>query len=151
MNFVSRQNELLFYKADIKAVIDAQSKKAMGEIQGIDPDRLLNTPVDDLVAYTADKYRIEVPALHRDGALLDEPVETFIEVNDYGRRIRVPATLVTLTVSFDGDKDMFYVRPSTFDSAPPAGCDWRSNGYPSTYGPGFGTEPRQGHARSRAR
>jgi hypothetical protein len=119
MNFVSRQNELLFYKADINAVMDAQSKKATGEIQGIDPDRLLNTPVDDLVAYIADKYRIEVPALHRDGALLDEPVETFIEVNDYGRQIRVPATLVTLTVPFDGDKDMYYVRPSTFDSAPP--------------------------------
>jgi hypothetical protein len=39
---VSRQNELLFYKADINAVIDAQSKKATGEIQQIDPDRLLN-------------------------------------------------------------------------------------------------------------
>jgi hypothetical protein len=119
MNFVGRQNELLFYKADINAVMEAQSKNATSEIQGIDPDRLLNTPVDDLVAYIADKYRIEVPALHRDGALLDEPVETFIEVNDYGRQIRVPATLVTLTVPFDGDKDMFYVRPSTFDTAPP--------------------------------
>jgi hypothetical protein len=77
MNFVSRQNELLFYKADINAVVDAQSKKATGEIQGIDPDRLLNTPVDDLVAYIADKYRIEVPALHRGGALLDDPPPLF--------------------------------------------------------------------------
>jgi hypothetical protein len=39
------------------------------EIQEVDPDRLLNTPADDLPAYIADKYRIEVPAIHRDGAL----------------------------------------------------------------------------------
>jgi hypothetical protein len=119
MNFVSRQNELLFYKADITAVIDAQLRNATAEIQGIDPDRLLNTPVDDLVTYVVDKYRIEAPVLHRDRALLDEPQETYIEVNDYGRQIRTPATLVTLTVPFDGEKDMFFVRPSTFDTAPP--------------------------------
>ncbi len=40
---MSRQNELLFYKADINAVTDAQLQNATGEIQGIDPDRLLNT------------------------------------------------------------------------------------------------------------
>src|SRR5439155_8228088 len=102
MNFVSRQNEILFYKADISTVMDAQLRNATGEIQQIDPDRLLNTPVDDLVAYIAAKYRIEVPVLHRDRALLDEPQETFIEVSDYGRLSRIPATLVTLMVPFDG-------------------------------------------------
>ena len=86
MNFQSRQDDLLFFKADINAVTDAQQRNMGGEIQGLDPDRLLNTPVDDLVAYFAQKYRIEVPTLHRDRALLDEPRETYQEVNDYGRR-----------------------------------------------------------------
>jgi hypothetical protein len=119
MNFVSGQNGLLFWKADINSVMDAQLRNAIGEIQGIDPDRLLNTPVDDLVTYIAEKYRIEVLVLHHDQALLDEPQETHIEANDYGRQIHVPATLVTLTVPFDGEKDMFFVRPSTYDTAPP--------------------------------
>jgi hypothetical protein len=119
MNFQSRQDDLLFFKADINAVTDAQQRNMGGEIQGLDPDRLLNTPVDDLVAYFAQKYRIEVPTLHRDRALLDEPRETYQEVNDYGRQIRIPSTLIKLTVPFDGEKDMFYVRPSTFDTAPP--------------------------------
>jgi hypothetical protein len=114
MNFQSRQDDLLFFKADINAVTDAQQRNMGGEIQGLDPDRLLNTPVDDLVAYFAQKYRIEVPTLHRDRALLDEPRETYQEVNDYGRQIRIPST-----VPFDGEKDMLYVRPSTFDTAPP--------------------------------
>ena len=119
MNFQSRQDDLLFFKADINAVTDAQQRNMDGEIQGLDPDRLLNTPVDDLVAYFAQKYRIEVPTLHRDRALLDEPRETYQEVNDYGRQIRIPSTLIKLTVPFDGEKDMFYVRLSTFDTAPP--------------------------------
>ena len=119
MNFQSRQDDLLFFKANINALTDAQQRNMGGEIQGLDPDRLLNTPVDDLVAYFAQKYRIEVPTLHRDQALLDEPRETYQEVNDYGRQIRIPSTLIKLTVPFDGEKDMFYVRPSTFDTAPP--------------------------------
>jgi hypothetical protein len=119
MNFVSRQNEILFYKADINAVADAQLRKATNEIQQVDPDRLLNTPVDDLIAYIMTKYRIEVPVLHREQAALDEPQETFVEVNDYGRQIRIPATLVILTVPFDGEREMFFVRPSTYDTAPP--------------------------------
>ena len=123
MNFVSRQNEILFYKADINAVTDTQLRNATSEIQQIDPDRLLNTPVDDLIAYITTKYRIEVPVLHRERAALDEPQETFIQINDYGREIGVPATLVTLTVPFEGEKDMFFVRPSTYDTAPPRAAD----------------------------
>jgi hypothetical protein len=119
MNFVSRQNEILFYKVDINAVTDTQLRNATSEIQQIDPDRLLNTPVDDLIAYITTKYRIEVPVLHRERAALEEPQETFIQINDYGREIGVPATLVTLTVPFEGEKDMFFVRPSTYDTAPP--------------------------------
>ena len=119
MNFVSHQSEVLFFKADIHGIMEAQQRNMNAEIQGIDADRLLNTPVYDLVSYFAEKFRIEVPVLHRSQALLDEPEETFIEINDYGRQIRVPATLVTLTVPFDGEKDMFFVRPSTYDTAPP--------------------------------
>jgi hypothetical protein len=119
MNFVSRQNEILFYKADINSVTDTQLRNATSEIQQIDPDRLLNTPVDDLIVYITTKYRIEVPVLHRERAALDEPQETFIQINDYGREISIPATLVTLTVPFEGEKDMFFVRPSTYDTAPP--------------------------------
>jgi hypothetical protein len=116
MNFQSRQDELLFCKADLHAVIDAQHRSMRGEI---DPDRLLNTPIDDLVVYFAEKFRIEVPTLRRDDALLDEPRETYQAINDYGRQIRIPSTLIRLTVPFDGEQNMFYVRPSTFDMAPP--------------------------------
>lgn len=113
------RSDLLFYKTEIDAVIDAQRRNMDGEIQGLNPDRLLNTPVGDLVEYFVEKYRIEVPTLHRERALLDEPQETYQEVNDYGRQIRIPSTRIRLTVPFDGEQNMFYVRPSTFDLNPP--------------------------------
>jgi hypothetical protein len=43
---------------------------------------------------------------------LDEPRETHQEINNYGRQIRIPSTLIGLTVPFDGEQSMFYVRPS---------------------------------------
>lgn len=119
MNYANRSNELLFHKGDINQVVELQKRNMTVEIQAIDPDRLLNTPVDDLIAYFQDKFRIDVPILRREEALLDEPRETVMEMNDYGRQIRVPATLITLTVPFEGEKDMFFIRPSTFDTAPP--------------------------------
>ena len=119
MQYVSGQNELLFYRVDAHQILELHKQTMMGEIQGIDPDRLLNTPVDDLVTYFSDKFRIEVPVLRRDKALLDEPRESTIEMHDYGRQIYVPATSLKLTVPFEGEKDMFFVRPSTFNFNPP--------------------------------
>jgi hypothetical protein len=94
MPFESGQNELLFFKADISSVTDAQVRSATNEVQKIDPDRLLSTPIDDLVAYIVAKYRIDVPVLLRDRAVLDEPAETFIEMNNYGRQIRLNFPLI---------------------------------------------------------
>lgn len=119
MGFMSREDEVLFCKASISTIIAAQLYNMGAEIQDLAPDRLLNTPVDDLVAYFVGKYGIEVPTLHRERAFLDEPRETDQEINDYGRQIRIPSTLIKLTVPFDGEQRMFYVQPSTFDSCPP--------------------------------
>src|ERR1700704_3331585 len=42
-------------------------------------------------------------------------------IQDYGRTIHRSGTLLTLVVPFTGDAGMFWVRPNTFDSAPPRG------------------------------
>jgi hypothetical protein len=43
-----------------------QRNQMVAEIAKIDPDRLLNTSVDDLALYFSDKYEIEVPVLDVD-------------------------------------------------------------------------------------
>jgi hypothetical protein len=118
--------ELLFYKADLYGVMDHQLALAGQEISDYAANRLLNTPTDDLVPYFVEKYQLEVPTLHTDQAFVDQR-EGKVAVIDYfsrdygGRRgtHEITGTHIELTIPFSGDKEMFYVRPTTFNSAPP--------------------------------
>jgi hypothetical protein len=110
----------LFTEFDMSSVIDAQRNSALKEIERIEPNRLLNTPTDDLAGYIAEKFRLEVPVIDRAETVLEEPQETTVPTSDYGRLIEVRATAYTLTVPFIGDPNMLKVRPTTYDSMPPA-------------------------------
>jgi hypothetical protein len=78
------------------------------------------------VKYLVDKFQLEIPNLEVEDAVADQK-ESSVEVSgfmyglDRGEVRRVPGTLVTLEVPFTGDPQMFKVRPSTFNSAPPYG------------------------------
>ena len=121
----SGEPELLFHKYDINRLGELQLANAGKEIGSYEPDRLLNTPTDDLIAYFAQKYRIDLPVLHRDQAYVDQ-TEGKVKVFDYfshgfdgHARREVTGTHIELTVPFTGDHQMFFVRPNTFDSGPP--------------------------------
>jgi hypothetical protein len=120
-----REPEVLFHKYDINRVGEAQLANAAKEIASYDADRLLNTPTDDLVAYFAQKYRVDAPVLHRDQAYVDQRegkvkvVDYFSHGFDEDAHREVMGTHVELTVPFTGDRQMFFVRPNTFDMNPP--------------------------------
>lgn len=100
-------------------VMTARLEEAEGEIQRLDPNRMLNTPTDDLVTFFVQKFEIDVPQLRREEAGVGEAQEIDIERSDYGREVRLAGTLVQLTVPFDGDAEMFRVQPTTYDTTPP--------------------------------
>jgi hypothetical protein len=118
--------ELLFYKVGMHGLMDNQLARVAQEIAGYDGDQLLNTPSGDLVPYFVEKYQLEVPTLHKDQAYVDQR-EGQVAVIDYfardygGARAarEITGTHVELTVPFSGDKEMFYVTPTTYNSAPP--------------------------------
>jgi hypothetical protein len=110
---------LYFNKFDMFAVMDAARQEADKTVQAINADVLLNTPIDDLVSQIVEKHRLDVPVLLRAQAHLEEPRESTVTRDDYGRQIRQTVTVLTLRVPFTGDGGMFWVRPNTFDSAPP--------------------------------
>lgn len=120
MRMGSGGTERLFSQLDIFSVLDHQRKAALDEIARIEPNRLLNTPTEDMAGYIAQKYRIDLPQIDGANAVLEEPQETTIPVNDFGRRIEARATAYTLTVPFTGDREMFRVQPTTYDSLQPA-------------------------------
>ncbi|WLB91351.1 hypothetical protein [Bradyrhizobium japonicum] len=120
------QPELLFNKIGMHDLMYRQEQSATGAPAGINDNVLLNTPTEDLVEELAEKYRLNVPVLDRSNAEADHS-EGPVEVYDYfsrdyggsdGRRT-VQGSIVELTVPYTGDRGLFDVQPTTFDSGPP--------------------------------
>jgi hypothetical protein len=110
-----REATLYFNKWDMNMLIQNQRQEADKAVEAINLDSLLSTPVEDIVASIATKFELDVPSLLRDEAHLEEPRETTITVQDYGRTIHQKGTLLTLVVPFTGDAGMFWVRPAVVD------------------------------------
>jgi hypothetical protein len=125
-----RRDDLLFYKFDAISLQEHRRNAAEAEIAGIDGNQLLNTNVDDLIAYIVEKFRIDVPELDEANMTLDQQ-ESRRDVSgdplraayyfDRGRPIHVTGTEVTVELPFSGDPQMLWVRPSTHDTGPPCG------------------------------
>ncbi|WP_200808427.1 hypothetical protein [Tistlia consotensis] len=111
--------EQLFRKTSIFEVMEVHRREADKRVQGIEGDRLLNTPTDDLVAYMGKILGFEIPILKRGAAIADQHEQTRT-IQDYGRIIEIPETVVTLTVPFTGDRDFFRVQPQTSRPLPKA-------------------------------
>lgn len=118
----------LFNKFDWFSVDQNQRKQLVAEIDSLNGDRLLSTPVEDLCDYFENKYRIEVPILRPDEIVADQQ-ETRIDVShDHRRFIRdrsepfyLKGTAIEVIVPFDGDAEAFNVQPTTFTLSPPRG------------------------------
>ena len=122
---MSRDN-VLFAKHDWFSLEEHQKNQLREEVGTYDGNRLLNTSVDDLSGYFADKYSMDVPVLQRD-AIVAEQRETKIDkTHDFrygpridGRPIMVDGSTVEITVPFTGDGSLFSVRPTTYSINPP--------------------------------
>lgn len=116
--------ELLFYKHDSFQVIEAHRQKASSDANSFNDDVLLKTPTEDLVITILRGVELDVPHLTVADAFVDQregQVPVRDHFRDYGGRgiSSVSGTIVELSIPFEGDKDFFFIRPSTFDSAPP--------------------------------
>ena len=116
--------ELLFYKHDSFQVIEAHRQQAGSAVTAIHDDRMLKTPTEDLVAEILRGVQLDVPRLAVAEAFVDQregQVPVRDQFKDYGGRgvSSVTGTIVELSIPFEGDKDFFFIRPSTFDTAPP--------------------------------
>lgn len=118
MRYGAREPELLFHKHDMFRVMEAHQAGVVQLVRNMDGDRLLNTPTDDLVQYAVEKFAFDLPQLLTDQAAVDQREED-LEIHDYGRVVRVKGTVVELTIPFTGDKDFFFIRPTTFNYNPP--------------------------------
>ena len=122
----SAPDDLLFCHSDWFSVQDAQKRALESDIDGIEPDRLLNSSIGDLCSYLQAKYAVDIPVLLEKQIVVDQQ-EVQIDVSqdamryirDRSRPFHMPGTLVEATVPFSGDPQAFQIQPSSWTSSPP--------------------------------
>ena len=131
---MAREDEVLFLKDDLHAVLQAHEAEMLSKIDSIDQNELLGIDIDQLCDYYEAEYRVDVPRLDESAVTVDQR-ETQIDVSqDQGRVIRdksrpcyVTGTEVTFFVPFEGDAKLFYCAASTRSSLPLGRSSDRTN------------------------
>lgn len=127
--YLNGNEKALFSRRDWFDVERNQKILLEEEVASMDENRLLNTSVDDLCTYLIGKYSIDdVPTLRPEEIVVDQR-ETQIDVSrdpmrfvfDRSRPAYVTGTEIEYSVPFDGDRNVFDVRPTTYTLNPPRG------------------------------
>jgi hypothetical protein len=112
------RDDYLFSRINWFSVEEHQMTQLKNEVANYDGNRLLNTAVDDLSRYFADKYRIDVPILQRNSIVAGQR-EAQVDVSDrleylsrYGGPNYVLGTTVEITIPFTGDHQIFEIQPT---------------------------------------
>lgn len=103
-----------------------QRQQMSAEIERVDADRILNTSVEDLAAYFAEKFKIEVPTLDEDNLVVDQrekqidvsgdPMRLFM---DRSQPFYVTGTEIVVEIPFSGEAEAFKIQPNPFNLNPP--------------------------------
>lgn len=120
------REDYLFTGTNFNSVDRHQRQQMAQEIERVDADRLLNTSVDDLAEYFAEKFRIAVPELDVENLVIDQR-EKQIDVSrdpmrmimDRGRAFYVTGTEIEVEVPFSGEAEAFKIQPSPYSLNPP--------------------------------
>lgn len=123
---VTREDPPLFSKGDLAGTLQNVESTLKGEIESYEANRLLNTPVEDLVAYFVAKFLVEAISL-REGDISQEHRETTVDTRRmsdgmfmYGDHQRLhPATAFQFFVPFSGDSQFLSLQPNFRSSVPP--------------------------------
>jgi len=114
----------LFSDAPLSNFLFDRLHQAHFSVQEVEQARLLSSPVNDIVEQLIADHMLTVPELRTDSRSALPPQEVTLEIDDYGRHLRVPGVSVTVRVPFVGEPRLFQYQPSNYDSAPPGGEVW---------------------------
>ena len=123
------KDNYLFSEIDWNSADQNQRAQLEKEVANLDENQLLNTPIDKLCAYFAEKYRVDIPVLNRKDIKADRR-ETEIDVSqdpmravsDRSKPYFITGTEVEINVPFSGEAEAFTIQPTTYSLNPPRGA-----------------------------
>ena len=119
---VRNDEKPLFYTGDLRSTLEGHRQKAVEAIAALKPDYLMNVSEQDLIESLTKEYFVTPIELHNDKKCIEGPREVDITYEGHHARFRyasegmtVRGTAVTVVIPFSGDKELFKLRPPTFD------------------------------------
>ena len=123
---IDKSKGLLFVTHDLDYSIRATMQKMQQEVEGLDENRLLNTPPEDLKRHMVEKHGITPITLLRDqwyADYQDAPVDVRNDpmrwIDDRSRPVMVAGERVEVRIPFEGESELFYAKANTFSLNPP--------------------------------
>lgn len=119
-------SDLLFSTIDLARTLENRQAKMKEAVETYDAKKLLNTSVDDLVAYFVDNATADPVVLDEAAITISQEEAEYDVTHDYrymsfpgdGPR-SIPATRTSFFVPFAGERELFRCRASTFTVSPP--------------------------------
>jgi hypothetical protein len=123
---IDKSKGLLFVTHDLDHSIRLTMQKMQQEVEGLDENRLLNTPPEDLKRYLVEKHGITPITLLRDQWYADHedtPVDVRHDpmrwIDDRSRPAMVAGERVEVRIPFEGESELFYTKANTYSMNPP--------------------------------
>lgn len=112
------QEPQLFSDRRLTEMLNKSCEGMLAEIAQYEPNQLLNTCVDDLVAYFTDKFSMAPVKISESEIYVDlaQP-----RSSHQGETLNLPGTIVVLSVPFQGDPKLFSCIPKQYTYNPPHG------------------------------
>src|SRR5687767_6196885 len=120
------RDDYLFTGPDTHSVDRHQRQQMAQDIERLDANQLLNSSVDELARFFAEKFQIAVPQLDIENIVVDER-EKQIDVSrdqmriihDRDRPFHITGTEVEVEIPFTGEAEAFKIQPNPYTSNPP--------------------------------
>ena len=127
---MARRTDYLFAEGDLGASLTAASEQIPGKIDQVPKDQFLASSEEELVNHFVSTLAVEPLELHEDRMYLEQS-ETQVDVagspdRDWGFPGRsgpllVPGTEAKISIPFNGDIELWKLRPSTYRTTFPFG------------------------------
>jgi len=119
-------DDILFAGNSVGDVLRAQLERLRGFVFDLDADAVLSTPEEDMLDRIESQFHIRCPVLRTEHPYSPGAEDVRIDVTgDFGRATFGPGphyvagTRFRLHVPFDGERDVFFLRPNPFSMSPP--------------------------------
>ena len=117
-------HELMFNDGDLRLALEAQTQRMVAAVETVSEEVLKQADIDEWAAALAHHFAVACPEVATDAVWMEPPVDVDVDVSrDWSRAIvdpysdavrKYPGYQVVVHVPFEGDSEVFKLKPSSY-------------------------------------